>query len=374
MSSLLALSAPGADTQPAAALESAPCPGAGDKAITNFLVPIRQRHRVPAMSAALVTTNGLVACGVVGVRKRGEAVPAGLEDQWHLGSDCKAMTATLAAKLVERGLLKWESAVGEVFPELAKELNEQARGITLIQLLSHQSGLRLNPNLIEYLGPDGRAERLRLIRNELVKPPGHPPGTHYEYSNLGYSVAGAMIEKVTGKTWEEAIQDEVFRPLGMTNVGFGGTGTPGKLDQPWGHHPDGQPVSGNGPSMDNPPVLSPAGRVHCPMQDWAKFIADQLRGEAGLSALLKRESYQKLHTPAFDGEYALGWIVVERGWGGGRVLNHGGDNTMNCANVWVAPRRGFAALVCVNQSGKVAFQASDEAMGELIELRKKLAQ
>ena len=207
-----------------------------------------------------------------------------------------------------------------------------------------------------------------MVKDELGKAPQHKPGTHYEYSNLGYSIVGAITERVTGKSWEQAMQDEVFGPLGMTSVGFGGTGTPGQVDQPWGHHQDGQPVPGNGPAMDNPPVLSPAGRVHCTIQDWARFIADQLRGARGGSALLQPAGYQKLHTPPFGGEYALGWLVVDREWGGGTVLNHGGDNTMNFANVWIAPHRDFAVLVCVNQSGDKAFQATDEAVGALITL------
>ena len=82
--------------------------------------------------------------------------------------------------------------------------------------------------------------------------------------------------------------------------------------------------------------------------------------------MLKREAYQKLHTPPFGGDYALGWLTAERSWGGGKVLNHAGDNTMNFANVWVAPKRDFAILVCVNQSGDKAFKATDEAVGALI--------
>jgi hypothetical protein len=120
--------------------------------------------------------------------------------------------------------------------------------------------------------------------------------------------------------------------------------------------------------MDNPPVLSPAGRVHCTIQDWAKFVADQLRGARGEKALLQPGSYKKLHTPPFGGDYALGWIVVQRDWAGGTALNHGGDNTMNFANVWVAPARDFAVLMCVNQSGDTAFEATDDAAGALIGL------
>ncbi len=342
--------------------------GVNDPAVTNLLVGIREKYHVPAIAAALITGKGLVVAGVVGTRKQGTSIAATLEDKWHLGSDTKAMTATLVAKLVEKGQLKWDSTVAEVFPDLAPGFDAEARTITVLQLLSHRSGLRPNPFLLFYAGLDGTKERLRLVKDELRNAPGHKPGTHYEYSNLGYCIAGAIAEKITGKTWEQAMRDEVFKPLGMRSVGFGGTGTPGRLDQPWGHDAQGQPVITNGPGMDNPPVLGPAGRVHCTIQDWARFIADQLRGARAEAALLAAASYQKLHTPLFGGEYALGWLVVEREWGGGTVLNHGGDNTMNCANVWVAPKRDFAVLVCVNQSGKTAFEASDEAVGALIKL------
>ena len=344
------------------------CPAVGDPAVTNLLVPIRQKHQVPAMAAALVTSKGLVTVGVVGTRQRGTEIPVTLNDLWHLGSDTKAMTATLAAKLVEKGSLRWESTVGEVFPDMAAGFDPEARTITVLQLLSHRSGLKPNAEWVRYRGADGAKERMRVVKGELAKAPPHKPGTHYEYSNLGYVIAGAIAEKVTGKSWEQAMRDEVFGPLGMTSVGFGGTGTPGQVDQPWGHYKDGRPVAGNGPDVDNPPVLSPAGRVHCTIQDWARFIADQLRGDRGEPALLHPASYQRLHTPPFGGDYALGWLVVERKWAGGMALNHAGDNTMNCANVWVAPRRDFAVLVCVNQSGETAFRASDEAVGAMIKL------
>jgi CubicO group peptidase (beta-lactamase class C family) len=363
-----AVIAAGADNASPASFDVGYCPGSGDPAVTSLLTPIRAKHKVPAMAAALVTSKGLVTVGAVGTRKRGTETAVTLNDQWHLGSDTKAMTATLVARLVEKGRLKWESTVAEVFPDLAPGFSAEARTITVLQLLSHRSGLKPNPDLVVYGGADGTKERLRVVKDELSKAPSHNPGTHYEYSNLGYAISGAITEKVTGKSWEQAMRDEVFGPLGMTNVGFGGTGTPGQVDQPWGHYQDGRPVFGNGPAMDNPPVLSPAGRVHCTIQDWAKFIADQLRGSEGKPALLKSASYQKLHTPPFEGEYALGWLAVERAWGGGMVLNHAGDNTMNFANVWVAPHRDFAVLVCVNQSGHTAFQASDEAVAALITL------
>jgi CubicO group peptidase (beta-lactamase class C family) len=104
------------------------------------------------------------------------------------------------------------------------------------------------------------------------------PGTKYLYSNLGYVIAGAIAEKAADASWEELITRALFEPLGMESAGFGGAGTPGQIDEPWGHTADGRPVTENGPEADNPPVMGPAGRVQCTIADWAKFVADQLRG------------------------------------------------------------------------------------------------
>ena len=347
------------------------CPMVGDTNVTQLLKPIRQKYNMPAMAAALVTSDGIQYVGAVGVRKRGTEIPVELDDLWHLGSDGKIMTSTLIARLVERGQLRWDTTLGEVFPEFATQMNSDFRQVTLLQLLSHHAGLPPNLKLREYTGDNAQELRLRAVRDELAKEPESKPGSAYAYSNLGYIIAAAVVEKTTGKAWEKMIADEVFQPLQMNSVGFGGTGTPGKIDQPWPHTKDGTPVGENGPDMDNPPVMGPAGRIHCSIQDWAKFVQDQLRGARGESALLKSESYQKLQTQPFGGDYALGWLVVSRSWGGGKVLNHGGDNTMNFANVWVAPKKDFAILVCVNQSGNKAFIATDAAVVAMMGLVQK---
>ncbi|MGA3181067.1 MAG: serine hydrolase domain-containing protein [Verrucomicrobiota bacterium] len=357
----------------AARIGAAPafCPAIGDPAVTQALQPIRQKYNVPAMAAVVLRSDGIKHVGAVGVRKRGTEIPVTLDDLWHLGSDGKAMTSTLIARLVERGQLKWDSTLAEVFPDLAPQMNPQFQKVTLLQLLSHRAGLPANLNLAEYAGNDVESLRLRAVRESLANKPQSAPGSKYEYSNLGYIIAAAVVEKITGKSWERAMTEEIFDPLQMKSAGFGGTGTPGAIDQPWPHTGDGKPASENGPATDNPPVMGSAGRVHCSIQDWARFVQDQLRGARGEAALLKSASYQTLQTPPFGGNYALGWIVAQRGWAGGKALNHGGDNTMNFANVWVAPQRDFAILVCVNQGGDTAFKASDEAVGAMIDLLKK---
>lgn len=352
---------------PAPSIET--IPSAGDAAVTEALKPILQEHNVPAIAAAVVTSEGIQYVGVAGFRKRGTEVPVTVDDLWHLGSDAKAMTATLIARLVERGDLEWGMRMADVFPDLADDFHPDMRGVTIKQLLMHRSGLPPNLSLRRYGGDDVQALRRQAVREYLAEPPSHPPGSTKEYSNLGYIIGGAVVEQTLDTTWEDAMREELLDPLAMNSAGFGGTGTPGEIDQPWPHGDNGAPKRQNGPAMDNPPVMGPAGRVHCSISDWAKFVQDQLRGAQGKEGtLLKSDSYTKLHTPVPGADYALGWGVTQRDWGGGTVLHHGGDNTMNHANVWIAPNRDFAILACVNQGGDTAFKASDDAVGAMIGL------
>ncbi|MDE2238077.1 MAG: beta-lactamase family protein, partial [Elusimicrobia bacterium] len=294
--------------------------------------------------------------------------PVALGDLWHLGSDTKAMTSALIARLVERKRLRWTTTLAEAFPGFAAAMNPGFRDASLLDLLSHRAGLPHDVDYSRYAGSDLKAERLRLAGDVLSGAPLSPPGSRFQYSNVGYIIAAAAAEAATGRSWETEIKREVFAPLGMDSCGFGGVGTPGEIDEPWPHEADGRPAPRNGPDEDNPPVLDPAGRVHCSLGDWAKFVIDQLRGAQGMSGLLSAQSYRVLQTPAEGGGYALGWIVARRDWGGGTVLTHIGSNTLNVADVWIAPNRDFALLVCINEGGDRAAQAADRAIAALLEL------
>ena len=122
----------------------------------------------------------------------------------------------------------------------------------------------------------------------------------------------------------------------------------------------------NGPAVDNPASLGPAGTCHASLADYAKFAADHLRGAAGKKALLSADRYQDLHTPFPGGEYALGWQVTVRPWAGGKVLTHNGTNNMNYFVAWLAPLKGFAVIAACNQGGGEAAKACDEVCAALI--------
>src|SRR5262245_19285762 len=102
--------------------------------------PIVEKHDVPGMVAALIEGDRVTAIGAAGVRKRGGKKKITVDDEFHIGSDTKAMTATLIGMLVEEGKLKWTSTLAEVFPELAEAMHPDWQRVTVEQLLTHRAG------------------------------------------------------------------------------------------------------------------------------------------------------------------------------------------------------------------------------------------
>jgi CubicO group peptidase (beta-lactamase class C family) len=345
-----------------------------DKQINALLVPIREKHHVPALVAGIVTEKGLTRAGAVGIRKTGAPEGITLVDKLHIGSDTKAMTATLLALLVEEKKLSWKSTVTDVFPHLKSNLHADFQNVSLEQLLTHRAGLPANANYSNLSGTVVE-QRDALMRQVLSQAPLHQPGSKSLYSNVGYIIAGHFAEQATGRAWEELMTDRLFRPLSMSSAGFGPPGTTGRIDQPWGHRLAGEKLEAV--QGDNPPVLGPAGRVHLTLRDWGKFVELHLQGARGkANLLLKPATFKVLHTPppgAGEEQFAMGWGITHRDWTRGPVLTHDGSNTLWYATAWIAPESDIAFLAVANQGDSAGRQATDEAVAALIGLYKKSA-
>ena len=334
--------------------------------LTELLEPIRASNELPALAGAIIHRGEILASGVVGVRRIGFDEPATASDLWHLGSCTKAMTATLIARLVEQGKMSWSTTIAEAFPDLLEEVLPVWHDVTVLQLLQHRSGLREDraPDALFFAlrGLEGSMmdQRRKLVTLALAREPASAPGSTMAYSNAGYAIAGAMAEAATGKSWEELLGEYVFTPLGMTSAGFG---PPGE-GQPRGHR--GLIPVEPGPFADNPLVIGPAGTVHASLDDWAKFISVHLAGARGESEFLSAETFSMLHSPPAGGNYALGWVVTEREWGGGRVLTHAGSNGLWFAVTWIAPEKDMAVIVTTSSGSSKAAAGADAAASALI--------
>jgi CubicO group peptidase (beta-lactamase class C family) len=335
--------------------------------LESTLTTAREAHGLPGV-AALVQIDGKIAAeGAVGARAEGHPEPVTTGDLWHIGSDTKAFTATMIARLAERGTLQFEDTLATLFPDVTMHANY--RNVTLAQLLSHMAGLpkltdekELGPFLVAIKGAtDVPAQRAALVRAYLTKAPLLPPGTKFEYSNLGFIVAGAAAERRTGKSWEDLVRSEIFAPLGIINAGFGAPGSASRIDQPRGHLDEAGklvPLDPNRPDADNPASLGPAGTIHISLRDWMRFAQDQLDGIHGRGKLLKVESYRRLHTPsAANGIYAMGWGSKLGADGSPVVLTHSGSNGSWFADIRIYPKREIIILAATNAGTEGAGQA-----------------
>jgi CubicO group peptidase (beta-lactamase class C family) len=251
-------------------------------------------------------------------------------------------------------------------------MHADARAVTVQHLLTHRAGLPGGPprdlwsRLWTWEG-SMRDARTTIAAEMLAVAPEAAVGERFLYSNAGYMVAGAMLERIGDASWEDLMQRELFAPLGITSGGFGAPGDDKSTAQPWGHR--GGKDGAEAQFGDNPKALGPAGTVHMTLRDWAKFALLHL-GVPGSDGklLLKTGTLADLHTlpPGIKdgGQYGLGWAVAKRPWAPGPILTHNGSNTMWFCVAWLAPEAKFGVLVTCNHGGGA--KACDEVAAACI--------
>ncbi|HXS68478.1 MAG TPA: serine hydrolase domain-containing protein, partial [Candidatus Polarisedimenticolia bacterium] len=336
---------------------------------------IRKKYNLPAL--AVVVTKGGQICdrAAAGVRKWGDTTRVTTNDVFHIGSCTKSMTATLAAIFIEQRKLRWDTTIAEVFPELKGKMDKRYETVTVEQLLHHRGGVPHNPPTAAWLRAWQEIgtpveQRRKYIEAVLSAPPEAEPGTKMIYSNDGYVIVGVMLEKISGRDFESLMTEKLFKPLHMDSAGFGPPGTKGQIDQPWGHV---RKLFMTLPMQsDNPPVHSPCGRVHCSLDDLARYAMFHL--QQGTNGLLKPETMARLHAAPVGLEsenpmenYACGWVRLKRSWAGGPVLWHNGSNTMWYIVMWLAPEKDFCVIAATNIAGDDAEKACDDACVAMIE-------
>lgn len=341
--------------------------------ISPLLESIAQNTDVPGIAAALIHADGIESIGAAGIRTATKPARVAINDAFHIGSCTKSMTATLCAMLVEEGKISWNTKVIDLFPELSSTMNPAFEPLTLELLLYHRGGMQAPTHIDGWVLQEQTKDNVILARQiimegALAMEPSVPLGT-FEYSNIGYVIAGHMAEKATGKSWETLMREKLFTPLGMTTAGFG---NPAKRDsnlQPSGHSEENIPHYD-----DNPAWLGPAGTVHCSIGDWVKYVRSHLQGAEGIEGkprLLSLASFKKLQSPLDDpkyppSDYAMGWGVNKEEWAGGRNIWHNGSNGAWYAIVWMAPDRNFSILFLSNKDSTSGFSASGKVFDTLL--------
>lgn len=337
--------------------------------LPQLVARLRKENKLVGLAAMCMVDGTVVASGVDGERRKGSGIALEIGDRWHIGSITKSVTATLLARLVEAGKIDWSTTVGSCLDN-SNAVHTEWRDVTLIEILTHTSGAPPNfPIVVRLQKPtEGRprlAARRKAVDAILKDPPTRKPGTKFEYSNVGYTIAAVMAEQTTGTVWEELVRKEVFAPLGLKSAEFGPPkSTRGQLDQPRGHQATFLGKIAAGDKDDNSPIMGPAGSVHMTIEELCLYATEHLRGEQGLGKLLDAETYRVLHTPKRN-NYACGWVRMAANQRFSvPMLWHNGSNTMWYALVVFVPERDTVIAVTSND-GDIA--KAESAAWEIVE-------
>jgi CubicO group peptidase (beta-lactamase class C family) len=179
-----------------------------------FINKAMKTFQVPGVAVAIVKNNSVVMSKGFGLTKFGTKNKVNGDTLFGIASNTKAMTAALLANLVDQGKLTWQTKVIDIIPEFQMPNAYVTREFTLLDLLSHNSGLGLGAgDLMIWPGTT-------LTNQDIIKGLKHLPEvssfrSEFAYDNLMYVIAGEVIAKVTGKSWQENIKETIFQPLGM---------------------------------------------------------------------------------------------------------------------------------------------------------------
>ena len=296
--------------------------------------------------AVLVTRDGKTLFeGAYGLADREKNIPNTPQTQFRAGSMYKMMTAVATLQLVQEGKLRLDATVGTYLPDYPNA--DVKSKVTLHHLLTHTGGTG------DIFGPEFNANRLQL-RNvsdyiQLYGTRGlqFTPGAQHVYSNYGFILLGAIIERVTGKSYDDHVGPRVLAPAGMTSTGTAPEDSlvPGRAV---GYMRQGSPV---GPLVSNAPTLpyrgSPAGGGYSTVGDFASFAVSVRDGK-----LLDPTHTTMLYTgkvqvnQAGTIKYAYGFM--DRILGGRRWVGHGGSAAGMNGELLLEPSGGHVIVVLTN--------------------------
>ncbi|MFF2511153.1 serine hydrolase domain-containing protein [Streptomyces sp. NPDC058086] len=333
--------------------------GHEQETLSEFVEATATKFGVPGVAVG-VWADGREVYGCHGVTSAENPLPVDQDTLFVLGSVTKSFTATALMRLVTDGRVELDAPVRRYVPELALRDERAAAEITVLQLLNHTAGLDWRMSVDTGEGDDALAAYVaRMSESDLIA----SPGTRASYSQMGYNLAGRIMETVTGLTYERAIASLLFEPLGLSHTSFATN------DVMTRRFAVGHNVSENGTpavarkwkdSRGNNPGGGGASSA-ADMLRWASFHLGDGRAQDGAQvlpaeALLQmREQTVELRGSTLGDAFGICWFL--RDVGGVRTIGHGGSANGQFAELLIVPERDFAAVALSNAGpeGGLAF-------------------
>ncbi|QXE03275.1 serine hydrolase [Terribacillus sp. DMT04] len=346
---------------------------------TNTLL---DKYKVPGFAIGLAKDGELCYEKEFGHRDVEAQLPLSSDTVFGVGSITKAFTAIAILQLQEKSKLSVEDCVTKYLPELKTSNEAYTNQMTIHHFLTHTSGI---PPLLTLIGS---------IKKSMEKDPkfgedeqqGNPldaipsidtysdlidsisktaftllgaPGTEFSYSNDAYALLGAIIEQVSGTTYEQYVQENILEPAGMHNSGFHYKADMNAEEDiavlyDIREH-DGEKVVFRSNNPWDAPAMRPAGFLKSTVNDMLKFT-EIIRnaGKVGLEQILKPESVELMTTPyipcAHGSFYGYGLTIIPDFFGH-KLIHHGGDLKGVTAQMNILPELNLTGITLANIAG-----------------------
>ncbi|PSM38964.1 serine hydrolase [Streptomyces dioscori] len=330
------------------------------------LAELAERHQVPGavLGIARGAHSDVVAHGVL---NKATGVTTTRDSLFQIGSITKVWTATLAMQLVDEGTLDLDLPIADVLPELRLADQQVAQQVTMRHLLTHTSGI--DGDVFTDTGRgDDCLERFVGRLDEAAQ--NHPLGATFSYCNSGFVLAGRVIERLTGMSWDRALRERLVVPLGLEHT----VTLPEdalRFRTAMGHDAEGDEPPRPVPAWSLPRSAGPAGLITATADDVLAFARLHLAGGTapdGTRLLSERAARamteQQVQLPdklTLGDSWGLGWIRF--GWDGHRLVGHDGSTLGQAAFLRVLPEQDLAVTLLTN--GGAAKDLYRDLFGEI---------
>lgn len=336
---------------------------------------LMEAYHVAGMSVALIKDGTLVCAKGYGQRNVEENLPMTADTVMPVGSVTKTFTSLALAMLADEGKLDWDTPVITYIPWLKLHDRILTENVTARDLMCHRTGTPKYDLQAICAAPDDKEEMVKSLEHLQTFA---PLRTRFMYSNQMVSLAGYLVDVLSGKTYEDFVRERIFAPLGMTSSDF-------EVDSLSKYEKTSKGYMFANDMFIEPPYMhlgafAPSGAIVSTAEDMAKFALFQLgdgtwQGERLVSEAMMQEmhSHQMIGTPYFwdfeetqCAEYGLGWFTdIYRGK---KLINHGGNTNGFSAQMTLIPSEQFAIIALSNATScfavnALAHYASDEVLG-----------
>lgn len=328
-----------------------------NRAMTNW--------RIPGVAVCIVKDNNIVLMKGYGVKELG--IPEKVDENtlFMIGSNTKAFTATALAMLQEQKKLSLDDHVSKYLPWFKLENKDATNQLIIRDLLCHRIGLKTFQG--DFTFYNSNLSRLQVMEKLGQMKATYPFRTKWGYTNSAFLTAGEIIPKVSGKSWEAFLKDNIFAPLGMTNTlaltadmpkSFNRTVAHTLVDERLSAVPYGQ--------LDN---MAPAMSICSSVNDMSKWVMAQLNnGKVGARQVIPENAILATRQPQdyvgsvrhVNGEtnyelYGLGWFLQD--YAGHRLVMHDGGVTGYVSSVTLVPQDHLGIIILTNTDENSFYEA-----------------